>query len=521
MPVNPTYPGVYIEELASGVRTITGVATSITALLGRTLRGPVNRPMTLNSFGDFERVFGGLWAESTVSFAVRDFFLNGGSQAVVVRLFRASGNGKAKLVFGTAPDLTLEAASEGLWGNALTATVSLLDAASAAQVAPRLGVEPGDLFNLAVTDTAAGVTEVHRNVTVRDSPRRLDLVLAEDSALVRVAGALPTAPPIPNPPGTPVTVVVLPTNQGNDGSALTTTQFQGSRAAKTGLYALENADLFNLLCIPPYAPGTDVTASFWAEAAAYASERRAMLLVDPPASWDEVNDAVSGIAAIANPMGSAKKNAAFFFPRLNEANPIRQDMVEVFVPCGAVAGVFARTDARRGVWKAPAGLEANLNGVVALSVPMTDAENGLINPLGVNALRNRPAAGPVVWGARTLDGDDRLASEWKYVPVRRLALYLEESLYRGTQWVVFEPNDEPLWSQIRLNIGAFLQTLFRQGAFQGRTPQEAYFVKVDRETTTQADIDRGIVNIVVGFAPLKPAEFVIVKIQQIAGQVPA
>ena len=158
-------------------------------------------------------------------------------------------------------------------------------------------------------------------------------------------------------------------------------------------------------------------------------------------------------------------------------------------------------------------------GVPELSVNLNDAENGELNPLGINCLRSMPASGRIIWGARTLQGDDRLASEWKYIPVRRTALFLEESLFRGTQWVVFEPNDEPLWAQIRLNIGAFMQSLFRQGAFQGKTPREAYFVKCDKETTTQNDIDHGIVNILVGFAPLKPAEFVVIKIQQLAGQI--
>jgi len=144
----------------------------------------------------------------------------------------------------------------------------------------------------------------------------------------------------------------------------------------------------------------------------------------------------------------------------------------------------------------------------------------VLNPLGVDCLRSFPIFGNISWGARTLDGADQIASEWKYIPVRRFALFLEESLYRGTKWVVFEPNDEPLWAQIRLNLGAFMQGLFRQGAFQGQTPREAYFVKCDRETTTQADINLGIVNILVGFAPLKPAEFVIIKIQQMAGQIP-
>ena len=240
-----------------------------------------------------------------------------------------------------------------------------------------------------------------------------------------------------------------------------------------------------------------------------------MLLVDPPSGWQSKDAAKAGLPDL----GTRSKNAAVFFPRLRLPNPKSDNQLADFAPCGAVAGVFARTDAQYGVWKAPAGLGATLVGVPQLSVSLTDRENGELNPLGLNCLRVMPAAGPVVWGARTLQGDDRLASEWKYIPVRRLALFIEESLYRGTQWVVFEPNDEPLWAQIRLNIGAFMHNLFRQGAFQGRTPKEAYLVKCDRETTTQNDIDQGIVNIVVGFSPLKPAEFVIIKIQQLAGQI--
>jgi Bacteriophage tail sheath protein len=202
-----------------------------------------------------------------------------------------------------------------------------------------------------------------------------------------------------------------------------------------------------------------------------------------------------------------------------ESDQLLKNALETVVPCGIVAGVMSRTDSQRGVWKAPAGLDAALSGVRGLQVNLTDDENGLLNPLGINCLRSFPVSGRVVWGARTMRGADQLADEYKYVPVRRTALFLEESLYRGTQWVVFEPNDEPLWAQIRLNIGAFMQNLFRQGAFQGRTPREAYLVKCDKETTTQNDINLGIVNILVGFAPLKPAEFVIIKIQQLAGQV--
>jgi len=252
-----------------------------------------------------------------------------------------------------------------------------------------------------------------------------------------------------------------------------------------------------------------------ATAAQYCEERRAMLIVDPPADWHDKEDAKANVGAI----GTNSTNAALFFPRLRQPNPVKDNLPEDFAPCGAVAGVFARTDAARGVWKAPAGLDATLVGVPQLSVPLTAAENDELNPLGVNCLRNFSTVGPVVWGSRTLKGDNQLGSDWKYIPVRRLALFLQESLYRGTQWVVFEPNDEPLWVQIRVNVGAFLQRLFHQGAFQGGTPEDAYFVKVDSETITQNDINLGIVNILVGFAPLKPAEFVIIKIQQMAGQI--
>ena len=183
-------------------------------------------------------------------------------------------------------------------------------------------------------------------------------------------------------------------------------------------------------------------------------------------------------------------------------------------PSGYMAGLYARIDASRGVWKAPAGTEASLNGVVGLAVELNDVQHGNLNPMGVNVIRRFPAAGVVAFGARTISSDP----EWKYVPVRRTAIMLRVSIYNGIQWAVFEPNDEPLWSQLRLNIGSFMMTLFRQGAFQGSTPSQAFFVKCDAETTTQADIDLGIVNILVGFAPLKPAEFVVVKISQKAGQ---
>src|SRR5262249_35732205 len=200
------------------------------------------------------------------------------------------------------------------------------------------------------------------------------------------------------------------------------------------------------------------------EAIVYAEERRAFVVLDFPATVDTMVAAKQWLNTNAT---LRDKNAAIYFPRIFMADPLDQGRLRAFPTCGAVAGLYARTDAARGVWKAPAGTEASLRAVQKLDYSLTAAENGGLNPLGVNALRNLPVFGPVVWGGRTLDGADALASEWKYVPVRRFALFLEESLFRGTKWVVFEPNDEPLWAQIRLNIGAFMQNLFRQGAFQG------------------------------------------------------
>ena len=201
--------------------------------------------------------------------------------------------------------------------------------------------------------------------------------------------------------------------------------------------------------------------------------------------------------------------------------PIRSSRVasRAILHANSSPEISAATDASRGVWKAPAGVDASLTGVSGLDVVLTDRENGTLNIQAINCLRNFRLYGEVVWGARTLQGNDQVGSEWKYVPVRRLALYLEESLYRGTLWAVFEPNDTPLWAQIRLNVGAFMQEMYRKGAFQGASAREAYFVKCDGQTTTQNDINMGIVNIWVGFAPLQPAEFVVIQIQQITGQV--
>jgi len=525
MPVSPTYPGVYIEEVASGVRTITGVPTSITAFVGVSARGPVSDPVFVNSYADYERTFGRLGSDNPMAYSVFQYYQNGGSQAIIVRI---TGAGADPSTVTLDNGVAFAATSSGGWGNQLRVRVDYADAS-------------GTDYNLTVRDMATGEQERYAKISIDDaSPRRLDRML-DSSALIRSTGAIDARPsahnnptavgadPLNPPPGGGTNTFTQGT-AGDAGGAVGDAEILGSEAGKTGIYQLLKTDIFNILVFPPLGVTELVTTTdgdpqlvsnaVLSQALALCYSRRAMLVVDSPAGWEDVQGAVTGIGTFAL-SGESAKNAALYFPyaRITDPDTTQLGRKIDMPPSGAVAGVYARTDVQRGVWKAPAGTDASLAGVPELSLKLTDLENGRLNPLGVNCLRSFPIIGRVVWGARTLRGADVLADDWKYVPVRRLALFIEESLYRGTQWVVFEPNDEPLWGQIRLSVGAFMQNLFRQGAFQGSSAKEAYFVKCDKDTTTQNHINLGIVNIHVGFAPLKPAEFVIIRIQQMAGQV--
>ncbi|MEU1819787.1 phage tail sheath C-terminal domain-containing protein [Streptomyces roseifaciens] len=557
MPVKVSYPGVYIDEVTSSVRTITGVPTSIAAFVGWAPRGPVDGPVHITSWADYEMQFGGLHTESPMSYAVEQFYRNGGAEAEIVRVVAAPAANEVAPVLriGKAPKSgkdnrpTLAPIAPGVWAKNLEARVK--------------GVEDDkdplkektDAYSLTLTDTGTGVEETYLNIsTEADSPRSLKRVLA-GSQLVRWVsdGKKPDNNDVPEPVGgqqgeggdqpsngnQPGDDDEAGPSTGGTGQSKdffstvgnlpaadafpTLADYKGDPVQKTGVQALLKADIVNLLCIPD---ATDKLTGNQSEelvraAAEFCREHRALLLVDPPGTWNDAPTAgaVADSARTLPVTGDPARNAAVYFPRVLATDLPRGGLVRDFPPCGVMAGVIARTDAQRGVWKAPAGTDASLNGVQGLKMPLTDLENGQLNQRGVNCLRELPAVGPVAWGARTMRGNDQLTDEWKYLPVRRLALFVEESLYRGTQWVVFEPNDEPLWASIRLNIGAFMNSLFREGAFQGRTPAEAYLVKCDRENNPQNDIDRGIVNIQVGFAPLKPAEFVIIHIQQLAGQV--
>jgi phage tail sheath protein FI len=744
MPINPTYPGVYVQEIPSGVRTIVGVSTSVTAFIGSAKSGPIDKAIHILSYSDFERRFGGLSDDSEMSYAVRQFFSNGGSDAWVVRVAKNPAAATRTLQNATSPVLQITAIDEGKTGNEIEVRVDyktnnpastfnlsvgdemfldlsmnsndpryvedIINGASklvnVKRVADLSGLSTGTSTSGEISDVSTLLDASHNQLrisvngsqpisvqiglpvtdigtlcdaiqaTVRaadnadqaiskftcesNAPDNNRIVMtsgeAGEASSVRVlaglrndaAGrlklgtinggqetdAVSVIRPVEAPdrgtltsgvlassdlsglPGTgkrsfyisidgygpdivdinttaavgatlqdklqdiagriqtkvsalktsnpsyknftctagtsqlilasgsrgagstvmvnevesdglaaglklllptattnqPVTNIML---QGGNEEPFTDAEayniYIGSRADRKGIYALESVDIFNLLCLPGV---TD--SGILADADSYCLERRAFMIVDVPQSTKNPSDMVTLISGAALPKSD---HAAVYYPWIRIADPLKGGKLRSCPPSGTIAGLYARTDSARGVWKAPAGTDATLVGVQEADYLLTDMENGTLNPLGTNCIRIFPVFGAVAWGARTLRGADQMASEYKYTPIRRLALFIEESLYRGTKWVVFEPNDEPLWAQIRLNLGAFMHSLFRQGAFQGQTPKEAYFVKCDKETTTQDDINKGIVNIIVGFAPLKPAEFVIIQIQQIAGQI--
>ena len=410
--------------------------------------------------------------------------------------------------------LTLFAASPGAWGNALRVAIT-----------PKAG-DPTRFGLLVQRVTPTGqlqTLESYSNLsTVTTDSMYVVTVIDSDSSYLSFIDpatnlpVIPTAPPSATPAGSPIAL-----SGGADGDPLwpaTDQNFEVAlmSVATAGYQLLDRVDIFNLLCIPGETDAPTISAL-----QAYCAVKRAFFIVDSPRLAT-----ISGLTS-TGPVGSTPgsitagpnaTNSAFYFPWVEAPDPLVGNRPTLYPPCGFVAGIYAATDASRGVWKAPAGIEAGITGATGLQYNMTELENGDLNIQAINCLREFKVYGDVVWGARTLQGNDQAGSQWKYIPTRRLALLIESSLYDGTQWVVFEPNDEHLWSQIRLNVGAFMQGLFLQGAFQGTSPNQAYFVKCDAENNPQASIDLGVVNVLVGFMPLYPAEFVVIQIQQIAGQ---
>ena len=637
MPAHTTYPGVYIEERPSGAHAIVGVSTSTTAFVGAAAKGPVDSPVRIFNFADYVRSFGlPLDEAQPMGHAVQHYFVNGGSQAIVVRVVRTdAAAADATLTVDGTPGgtkvLMLTAKGKGTWANAgaglgmevsasqtgtannsdlfnLTVTYRTLDPVSNAPVVSaqetyvNLSMSPksprnvlkvvggsqlvvpshpvslgagavGTSVGSAAIDTSLKVKATNHVLRVSvDFGPAVDLVLFPtetadtDHNFVQVVKAINdalTAAKLEATASHSSGVVTIASKATSLDSAVTVTpaasgdiskdlklglawggvETSGSAAVRpattatpvgfdhgsegttpvgpndiapgssTGIHSLDSLMFprFNLLCLPGVTSDDDAALG---NAMAYCKGERAFLIVDSPAA---------GFAAIPPSLASLPalgEHGAIYYPRLLASQPLPGGASQSLnLPaCGAVAGVIARTDASRGVWKAPAGRDAGIVGVSALTQPTDDNVSGLLNPRGINVLRGFPGAGNVIWGARTLKGDDTASSEFKYIPVRRTTDFIASSLYLGTQFAVFEPNDPDLWAQLRFAIGSFMRGLFRQGAFQQspkRTESDSFFVICDETVNPQSEIDLGRVNVVVGFAPLKPAEFVVITITQI------
>lgn len=643
------HPGVYIQEVSSGVRPIEGASTSTAAFVGVTERGPVDRALMVTSFTEYQRIYGSFLSGYFLAHSALQFFNNGGKRLYVARV--ASNAVAASVSLGdrqttSPPDttaaLTVTANSPGAWGNKL-----LVDVSDASQSANefRLVVKQEQTANPLVTT----MLENYDSLSIDpDAPNFIEKVVNSKSKYVQVkvnpdntsttAGfsrsgtgaattfaAAPTSPPS-SPPTAPEDRFLMisvngdgaqqiklvgtlatgddiataiqgavrgldtlragtntaayksfvatfdPVNStytltsgttGVDSSVEVTDAPAHNAAAllklgkmrgveQTGGAVLRPANGANIRLGESVKTGdiVNVTKGSDGATAQDADYQNGFKLLDPLTDVNIV--AAPGIGsqvmvdfganycqqrgdcffvgdmnytdhtkeeaqAFVNGLTVKSSYAAAYFPWLWATDPSGTSSAPINLPpSGYVAGMYARIDAKRGVWKAPAGTEANVGGAVGLLANISDADQDTLNPIGANVIRSFPASGIVIWGARTLA--TRSDPEYRYIPVRRTAIFLEQSIYNGIQWAVFEPNDESLWSSLRLNIGAFMMLQFRAGAFQGKSASDAYFVQCDGNTTTQADIDAGVVNILVGFAPLKPAEFVILRLSQKTGQ---
>ncbi len=549
------FPGVHVQEIPSGARPIASISTSNTAFIGIFRKGPIDDAVRITSWADFEKIYGGLWVESDTSYAVRQYFQNGGSVAFVVRVgvermavaadaaaippvvaVVAIGLARADLDVmdnvnpadaAAVPGLVVTALNEGSWGDDLRIGIGTRTPA----------IDSYDLVIRSYKGNLLLAQEVYQAVsTDATSARYADRLVNGVSALVTVAavdGVLPRheTPALGSAPARESTLLqlkdapkgsLLALTGGFDGVLPTSVGWMpdiaaammGSNATRTGMNALEDIipDIFNLMCIPMAAQMDVANAVAVYEAAeAFCRDRFAFLIVDPGAGSVHGTVYANWFSQLG---GAMSRNAAGYFPALTFADPEAAGNNRIMGPSGMVAGMMARIDASRGIWKSAAGTETRFSGGEPAAL-LTDLEQEPLNRLGINVIRSFPVYGNIIWGARTLAGADDLADEYKYAAVRRTALFIQQSLQRGLKWTVFEGNDETLWGQIRMNVKAFMQGLHRQGAFQGNVAADAYLVKCDSETTTQADIDLGIVNILVAFAPLKPAEFVLLNFTQL------
>ena len=494
-------PAVYVEEVSSGAKPIAGVGTSTGAFVGIADDGAINTPVLVTNWTQFVDEFGGFITGGYLAYSVFQFFNEGGTKCYVVRV--VSDDIKAKLAdnikdSGGADCLGIEAKAPGRQGNFIK--IEIADATDAQAEHFNLVVKKTEMVAGAATDV---VKETYPNCSMLEevagapNPNHVE-ELTKDSTFVVVSDL--------NSDNRPVNGT-YDLSGGED--KLEDIDFIGDEASQTGLHAFDSIDDINIVAIPDKAGDREVILS----AMTYCENRKdCFFLADCGIAMTPttVKDFKMGTGQWTGENAFNSTFGALYYPWIKVVDPLTGG-TRLTPPSGAIVGTYSNSDVKRGVHKAPAGtVEGYLNSAMGIERIVTKGEHDTLNPVGINVIRSFPGTGIVVWGARTVTTD----AEWRYVNVRRLFLFIEESIEDGTQWVVFEPNDPSLWGSVKRNITAFLLNVWRSGALFGNTPDEAFFVKVDAENNPPEVRDAGQLIIEVGVAPVKPAEFVIIRIQQ-------
>jgi len=490
--------GIQVREEPGSDQAIVAAPGAITAFVGRCLRGPVDQPVPIGSFADFQRVFGGLWQPSLLSYAVEQYFENGGDVAIVVRV--ANGARCCSLTLPAGPQALVLAALAPGTREFLRAAVDY----------DGIGDNEDDRFNLVLQRVRAPGSEhiedqeIHRRVSVRPAATRCVTAVLADSQLARVAGAVPERRPDPTPHPDPrgLAGYVLSNPDGDDGGPLSDYDLIGSAVRGTGLFALAAVETFNLLCIPPPARDRDPGPSVLLVANRFCRERRALLLVDPPQHWDSAARALAAMRDWPLPSDSA----CMFFPRLLAYDKLR-GRFESFAPSAAVAGMLARVGQHAPVWAATLGEDAVLRPGLRPLCAVDDGQRQGLAGTGVNVVPTVRRVERMPIEACTLAGPGAAVADWRSLGRRRLAQMIVTSVERGTRWMLFAPNEPPTWRRAAAQVRAFFSGLEEQGAFPGREPGDRWYVVCDERVNREQHRERAIVNLLFGFAAARPGEF--------------
>lgn len=517
-------PGVYVEEVPSGIKPIEGVGTSTGAFVGRAIKGPVNQATLITNFTQFVTTFGGFYPDYYLPYAVQHFFAEGGTRCYVVRVYKPAGTdagvANVELSAGPAPALSVFATSPGKWGDSIEVEIG----DPSFHPDDKDGEDPKFKLTVRLKDDnpSVQVVETYERLSMKErtssglpNPLYVEAQINPVSKYIRVKN--PPDNVTPPDKGTPKAL-----GGGGDEGDPVADEYIGDKKAMSGLHAFDVVDNINIVAIPdlvaPKKDGSNKPPDEIRQATiagfTYCQNRQDCFFVADTISGLSPQEALAYKQGTVTPFNGNAFNSTFgalYYPWIYVTDPLTGRR-KLFPPSGAVVGTYSATDVRRGVHKAPAGTEDGyLNTAADVERMITKGEHDTLNPEGINVIRKFPDAGIVIWGARTVSADP----EWRYVNVRRLFLFLEESIDEGTQWVVFEPNGPNLWARIVRNVSAFLRVQWLDGKLAGNTPEQAYFVQCDEETNPQESVDLGRVVTVIGVAPLKPAEFVIFRISQI------